>query len=312
MIEEVLRKLTEGTTPSAVQVSHLAGLTSADLPSLRSGWTELVPARRRAILGVALQLAEDDVQLDFTTLFRVCLKDSDPAVRARAVEGLWEDEEYRTADTLTVLLRQDPDEGVRIAAALGLARFAVLAEVGSLYRPSATRVREALLAAVQDSAESLEVQRRALESLGAFDNDTVAGLILLAYNHPSERMRASAVYAMGRSADERWLTTILREFDSEIDEIRFEAIRAAGSIENPRAVLPLIAVLDDSDSEIRLAAIGSLGEIGGDVARKALERCVKGQDAAMRDAATEALQELDLGDDPLTIRPFTDNSSPST
>ena len=88
MIEEALRKLAEGTGPSAVQVSNLAGLTSADLPSLRTGWIELAPERRRAILGVAIQLAEDDVQLDFTTLFRLCLNDSDPAVRARASASL--------------------------------------------------------------------------------------------------------------------------------------------------------------------------------------------------------------------------------
>ncbi len=311
MIEEVVRKLAEGATPSAVQVSRLAGLASADVPVLRTTWTELAPDRRRAVLSLAIQLAEDDVQLDFTTLFRACLKDPDAAVRARAVEGLWEDEEFRTADSLALLLRKDPDEGVRIAAALGLSRFAVSAEVGSLYAPSASRVREALFAAVSDPSETAEVKRRALESLGAFSDESVAPLILAAYRNPNPKMKASAIYAMGRSADERWLPTVLLEIDNENDELRFEAVRAAGLIESPRAVVPLITALEDPDSEVRLAAIGALGEIGGDVARKALEQCAKGPDPAMRDAAVDALAELDLVGDPLTIRPFTDDTSAS-
>jgi HEAT repeat protein len=310
VIEEIMSKLAEGSAPSAVQVSRLAGRAPSEIPTIQLALRALPAERRRAVLGVAVQLAEDDVQLDFSALFRAGLKDADAAVRTRAVEGLWEDEEFRTADALAVLLRNDPDAGVRTAAALGLARFAVLAEVGTLYAPAAARVRQALLAAASDPAETLDVQRRSLESLGAFSGDDVSTLIDRGYGNPSDAMRASAVYAMGRSADERWLATVLHEFDNEGAEMRFEAVRAAGSIGSPRAVVPLIAVLEDVDSEVRLAAIGALGEIGGDVARKALEQCVRGEDLAMRDAAAEALAELDLGDDPLSVRPFTSDSSP--
>lgn len=311
MIEEIVGKLGEGSSPSAVQVSHLAGLAPSDIPSIQTALCELAPERRRAVLGVAVQLVEDDVQLDFSSLFRACLTDADAAVRTRAVEGLWEDEEFRTADSLAVLLREDPDAGVRTAAALGLARFAILAEVGSLFAPAAARVRKALLAASTDPSESVDVRRRSLESLGAFGGADVAALIDAGYHHLSENMRASAVYAMGRNSDERWLPLVLREFDSEFDEMRFEAVRASGSIGSPRSVVPLIAVLEDDDSEVRLAAIGALGEIGGDVARRALEQCARGQDPAMREAAADALAELDLGDDPLTVRPFASDSGSS-
>jgi HEAT repeat protein len=311
VIAEILRKLGEGVTPSAVQASHLAGLSSAEFAEAQFAWAGLPPERRRAIVALAVQLAENDVQLDFSTFFKWCLKDSDAAVRAKAVEGLWEDEEFRTADILATLVRNDSDEAVRIAAALALARFAVMAEVGTLYAPTAGRVRHALVESVQDPDETLEVRRRSLEALGALSGDAVVDLIENGYRDPSDKMRASAVYAMGRNADDHWLPTILRELESENAEMRFEAARAAGALENQRAVVPLITVLDDDDGEVRLAAIGALGEIGGDVARKALEQCARAKDPAIREAAADALSALDLAGDPLSIRPFTNDSTPT-
>jgi HEAT repeat protein len=311
LIDEIMRKLSEGATPSAVQASHLAGLSTSEIADGQAAWAALAPERRRAVVALAVQLAENDVQLDFSAFFKACMKDQDAAVRAKAVEGLWEDEEFRTADILAGLLRCDPDEAVRSAAAMALARFAVLAELGRLYAPSAERVRVALLASVQDAAETLEVRRRSLEAVGAFSSDPVPVLIEQGYRDLSEKMRASAVYAMGRNADDRWLSDILRELESDDAEMRFEAARAAGSLENPRAVVPLIAILDDPDSEVRLAVIGALGEIGGDVARKALEQCARGKDPATREAASDALGELDLAGDPLTLRPFTNDSTPT-
>src|SRR5258708_15932580 len=115
---------------------------------------------------------------------------------------------------------------------------------------------------------------------------------------------------MGGPANDRWLPDVLRELESDDPEMRFEAARAAGSLESPRAVVPLITILDDPDSEVRLAAIGALGEIGGDVARKALEQCARGKDTAMREAADAAFGGADLVGDPLSLRPFTNDSTP--
>src|SRR5579884_998932 len=178
MVREVISKLAnEGTAPSAVEVARLSGLASENAADFRDAWGQLSPDRRRAVLQVAVQLAENDVELDFSAVFKVCLSDPDEGVRATAIEGLWEDEEFRTADQLARMLRSDPSEAVRAAAALGLARFAVLAELGSLYKPSADRVRKALEESATDSSESIEVRRRAIESLGAFGDEVVASLI---------------------------------------------------------------------------------------------------------------------------------------
>ena len=135
-------------------------------------------------MSLAVDLAEHDVQLDFTTIFKAALGDPDATVRATAIDGLWEDDEFRTADQLARILRHDPDERVRVAAALALARFAILAETGSLYAPSAGRVRTALLGATTDESETFEVRRRSLEAVGALSDPTVVDLIANAYANP--------------------------------------------------------------------------------------------------------------------------------
>jgi len=309
VIDEVVSKLGEGDSPSAVQVGQLSGLAPGESSAFFAEWAKLPAERRRAVLRVALQLAEDSVEMDFGTVFKACLSDSDPNVRATAIEGLWEDEEFRTADRLAKMLRNDADEGVRVAAALSLARFALLGEIGSLYKSAAERVHAALFAAATDQTESVEVRRRAIEAVGVLEDSDVEALLEASYRDDNPKMRASAVYAMGRSGDERWLPTILKEMESDEPEFRFEAARAAGQLDSPRVVVPLINLLKDDDLEVQLAAIGALGEVGGDLARKALLQCIRGNDSALREAAKEALTQLDLDSDPLTTSPFLDDST---
>lgn len=311
MIDTVLKKLAEGKTPSAVEVAHLSALSPAEVAGFRAGWTALSPERREAVLRLAIELSENDVVLDFGEIFKIALDDPEPLVRVAGIEGLWEDDDYRIADRMTALLRQDSDERVRVAAALGLARFATLAEEGLLAASAANRLRAALFAAAQDRQEPLDVRRRVIEALGALDDARVAGLIEAAYADPDPKMRASAMYAMGRTVDERWLPIILGELESDNAEFRFEAARAAGLIGSGRALVPLITRLDDEDLEVRLAAIGALGEIGGDVARKALQRCAKSEEEVVRDAANEVLDEMDLDADPLSIAPFLNDNTPT-
>jgi HEAT repeat protein len=310
MIQNVLQKLAEANgSPPAVEVARLSGLSPSDVATFREAWGAIPPVRRRAILQMAVELAENDVEMDFGDVFKACLGDPDETVRAVAIEGLWEDEEFRTADQLATMLRHDTAEVVRVAAALGLAQFALLAEQGKLYAPSAKRVREALVAAATDFGETIDVRRRAIEALGVFSDRATADLIGAAYTDADPKMRASAVYAMGRSCDERWLETILRELESESPEMRYEAARAAGELGSERAIVPLITLLEDEDLEVRLAAVGSLGDIGGDIARKALQRCAQSENAAVRSAAIDALGELDLTADPLSISPFLRDST---
>ena len=40
-----------------------------------------------------IEMAEDNLDADFNSLFRLSLKDEDAEVRAKAIEGLWESDD---------------------------------------------------------------------------------------------------------------------------------------------------------------------------------------------------------------------------
>jgi HEAT repeat protein len=108
-------------------------------------------------------------------------------------------------------------------------------------------------------------------------------------------MQASALFAMGRSADPYWRKILLQELDNPNPELRFEAARACGELEVSAAVPHLARIVaDDPDQEVREAAVWALGHIGGQQARDILEACVQGDDEALSEAAAEALEEIDL------------------
>jgi hypothetical protein len=244
-----------------------------------------------------VDLAEDNVDLDFGTVLTWCLEDASEHVRERAVEGLWENETPAHARRLLTLLRDDPSGQVRAAAASSLSRFAFMAEMEELDDEQAERVRGGLSAAVNDTEQPLEVRRRALESAGFFSgDDTVQRQIQRAYESNEQLLKESALVAMGRSMLDRWLPAIGRELGSPSPALRYEAARAAGEMaEEARTLVPKLASLStDDDSEVAGAAIWALGQIGGAAAKRALQQLSKSSDEVRSQAAAEALTELNM------------------
>jgi HEAT repeat protein len=112
-----------------------------------------------------------------------------------------------------------------------------------------------------------------LESLGPYASDPeIASLITEAFDSDDHGLRCSALYAMGRSQDSRWLPQLLAELESEEPEIRFEAARAAGLLGSADALPVLLQAGRDDDPEVRHVAISAIGQIGGRGAVRALER----------------------------------------
>lgn len=281
----------------------LSGLTAAQLGnSFAQAWAKSPAERRRAVTSNLVELAEDNFELDFTEVFKLCLRDPDAQVRVHAIEGLWENRERGLAETLLRMLREDPAEPVRTAAANSLGRYTYLVEMGQLDAATAQKVRDGLLAAIHDAAEVLDVRRRALEALAYISSDPlVHDIIATAYADPHPKMKASALFAMGRNCDARWLPTLLAELDSPSPEMRYDAACACGELEEAQAVPYLIPLLDDLDWEVQLAAVQALGRIGGDDAQRALGRCLRRGDEKLAAAAQEALTELSFGEDPLSF-----------
>lgn len=276
----------------------LSHLMPEEMALFREAWPEVKVERRRGIIRSLVEIAESHVGTDFSAIFRFCLGDEDEIVRVQAVEGLWEDEDLSLIGHLLHLLENDPSSLVRAAAATSLGRFVLLGELGEIEAAPALKVQDALFRAIQDEHETLEVQRRAVESIAYSGGAEVIDIIEEAYSHEDEKMRVSAVFAMGRNLDPCWNKFLLRELDSPNPEMRYEAACACGEMENPDAVPHLARlVARDPDPEVKEAAIWALGSIGGEEARRILTEISASEDESLREAAIEALENLDFSSD---------------
>jgi HEAT repeat protein len=280
-------------------ISALSNPTRQNVAAFVQTWAQLPAELRRRAAQMMVELAEENIELDFNPLFRHLLNDGDARVRALGIEGLWEDEDPALVKPLVGFLRSDPDARVRAVAADALGRFALLAEYNRLPKsPHAEMICDALFAAIDSEREDLTVRCRAVEALGYSSRAGIREAIAAAYQDDAAEMRASAIAAMGHTADSYWGKTAAQELDSPDPRMRYYAARAMGELEFRAAVPRLIEMLDDSDREVQGVAIAALGQIGGKEAKAALQRVAASDDEAARELAEEALQELQFASDP--------------
>lgn len=291
--EALLEKLaTSDELPAQALLYRLSDLDADRAARLREMWPRLSITLRRELVSQLVEMAEADFTLNFDAVFRVAMNGEDAEVRTTAIEGLWEDQDVRLVPRLAERLREDEAASVRAAAAESLGRFILLGELEKIRPKPRTIAYEALLDAYQSSDERSEVRRRALESLAYVGNKTVIASIREAYASSREKVRISAVFAMGRSADSRWDEQVRSELFSPNPEMRYEAARACGELQLSEAVSSLEDLTSDADIEVQQAALWALGQIGGDKAREILEYHCRLENEALRSAAEAALREL--------------------
>ena len=285
---------------SAAQLASLSNLDREDLPRLREIWPEINSDRKRRILEQLTELAEDNVDLNFERVFKLGLEDEDGPLRAQSIRGLYEYEGRDIIPTLATLLREDPDMEVRRECAIALGRFALEAELDRLPEADREAIREVLTESTEDANEEEEVRAKAIEALGALSGEETDNLIESIYAEDSLSLKIAAVDAMGRSCNDLWLPTVLRELGHRAPIMRHAAAFAAGEIAEEEAVAPLQrTAIQDQDREVRLAAIHALGEIGGARAKVALKTVLFEGNDEDREAVEETIRELSLQDDPL-------------
>jgi len=302
-METYLKELADSTHPLGVaKLVNLSHLTPDEVSAFQDAWRDADTQRRRQVIDQLIELAEDNVELDFDSVFRTGLTDSDAEVRRSSIRGLWEYEERDLIPMLVDLLLTDCDQEVRAEAALALGRYALKAEFEEIRASDADMVDDALRKAIDDRGQGMEVRARALEAVGVRTQPWVTQLIEDAYSGDQARLRVSALHAMGRSCDSRWLSTLLRELESDDAETRYEAATACGSLGDESAVHNLLPLLDDDDAEVQEATIQALGQIGGRDAKRALESCLTHLEERVRDAAVAALAVVDFGEDPLAFK----------
>ncbi len=301
--EEYLEELTDGSVRLKTSgLMRLSGLTPEDALAFARFWPEIDVRRRRRVVQELVDLEEDNVELNFAAVFFRGLEDEDAEVRLESVRGLGEYEGTNLIDPLLRLLEADESAAVRAEAALALGRFVMLSEEGRLRELYFREVESGLQRVLAKGDEVEEVRARALEAIGAYDGGWVRQAIREAYESGVRRLKVSAVHAMGRSCEVRWLPLLVRELNNEEAEIRYEAAVACGSLGEEKAVPHLVMLLSDTDEEVRQASISALGEIGGLEARNALSELKQNPSPPVREAALAALAEIDFEEDPLSFR----------
>lgn len=297
---------------NADQVPHrhlprLSNLSAEELNTLQGRWPEAPTERRQRVARALLQLAEDNLDLNFRDVFLYLLEDADEQVRIAAIEGLWDDESSVQLERLLQITAQDASTQVRQQAILALGRFAYQVETTSYLESYRELLLNLLLGLLQDDSVPLNLRRRAIESVSYLGQaPEVEQAIDQAYHHPERKMRISAVRAMGRHMASRWHACVERELTNQDPEMRYEAAYASGELGNPDLVDHLAPLLEDDDHEVARAAIWALGEIGGKRAHRLLDKCLKRQEADIRMAAKEALHTLRFFQDPLESSQFFD------
>lgn len=298
-LDEVITILKNEDAPlNAKAIYGLSDLSEEAKALLYAEWGAIPTARRRLLVERLSETSETNFEMDFSAVFRLALTDLDPSIRHIGIEASWIDESPELLNRLMPMAAVDTSPDVRAAAAGALGRFILQGELDA-FDPSLARQAQNLAIKLYKTEKDIHIRRRALEAISNSSREEVTEMIREAYANPHSAMKVSAVFAMGRSYDERWSPIVLHELTSDNPEMRFEAVRACGELELTAGVPLLAQMLDeDEDREILDMAIWSLGEIGGSEAISLLEtmseRAAHEEDEALAEAVDEALANANL------------------
>jgi HEAT repeat protein len=273
-------------------IYRLSDLEESDLETLKQVWSKVEIWRRQALLEDIEEINANDTLLSFLNLCRFATTDDDAKVRLHAVRTLWEYEDAGLIPLFIKLVERDNDAGVRAAAASALGEFVYSGELEKIPPKTLETIEETLLKVVQSTDEPF-VRRAALESLGYSSREEVTPLVETAFASKDKKWVASALFAMGRSANLAWQPQVMEKLESSLPLVRSEAARAAGELEISEATPVLLELLDDPDENTRLASIWSLSQIGGEGVQEALERMYEeAEDEQEIEALETALENL--------------------
>ena len=294
-IKQIIDDLLDPTTPfPARNLYRLSDLDSTDLDQIASTWADIAVWRKRSLLEDISNLSEKDTLLSFEEICLMATGDEDAEVRFKAVKALQIYENPHLVDTFIHLLLNDSDENVRAEAAGALGRFVYLGEIEKFDQKKLGEIEEHLLTCCR-SNQSQKIRRQALESLGYSSRVEVKQLIENAYNTDNKDWISSALFAMGRSADNYWNSHVIKMLENKIPTIRCEAARAAGELEIIESAPLLIELIDDPDEETRLVSIIALSQVGGTELLDLFENLLSESESTQSIEALEmAIENLDF------------------
>jgi HEAT repeat protein len=267
--------------------------------AVREVWPRVAVERRISLLSDLELAMESDSLLSFDTLAKFALNDDEPNVRSQAISLLWESDDPAYLDILVEILDTDPSTLVQVSAAAGLGRFVLMGELDEI-PPRLHKLAISSLRESQTGELSKDVQQEILKSLAYTGSTEVNRQIEQAHADPDPTWKLAAVIAMGRTADERWESKVLKEMDSNITAIQNEAVKAAGEIELETARIPLLDMLESgiSDFELRLHVIWALARIGGEDVKESIQALLdEADDEEEIDVIEMALEHLEFSEE---------------
>jgi HEAT repeat protein len=282
----------------ARHLHRFSDLPPVELKIMKKVWPKVASHRKHTLLEDLEDLAETDKLTSFDDLAHDLLADHDPEVRTRAIRLLWESEDVKLVPVYLKMLNEDKDVETRAAAANALGQFVYLGELEKIPAEMKKQIEDQLLATATSSEKAL-VRRRSLESLGYSGREEVNPLIEAAYHEKEPDWMASALFAMGRSCDERWKKQVLSQLHAPSEDIRSEAIHAAGELELKSARPTLLDLLnDEEDLELRRELILALSRIGGEGVLAKLEELLEiEEDDEEADFIEESMDALSFTED---------------
>lgn len=280
-------------------LAEFSDIEPASLKSLLEAWPRIESDRKLLLLDQLNTLASEDTLVSFDDLGRALLTDSEAQVRIRAMRLLVEYEDTRLVPAYIDILTKDSHVSVRAEAASTLGIFVQLGEFDHIPDEMHHQIEDVLLEVLNGEDDPI-VRRHALEALGFSSRDEVPVLIESSFNRQNPDWKASALFAMGRSSDERWEEHVLHLMVSEDQAIRLAAVQASGELGLELASPLLLRLLEEEfDDAIAGAAIWSLSQIGGEDVRlylqNLLDNVVDDDDQAA--LLEEALDNLDFTED---------------
>ncbi|MBI2757509.1 MAG: HEAT repeat domain-containing protein [Chloroflexi bacterium] len=298
-IHKIIDDLLDGRKELARRsLQEFSDIDPASLKTLMEAWPRIQPDRKRLLLEELYSLASDDTLVSFDDFARSMLADPDSQVRAGAIRLLDECEDVKLVPAFIKILTNDDSAETRAEASSSLGKFVQLGELEEISRKAQRQVEDALLAKV-NSDDQLLVRRNALEALGYSSRTEVATVIESAYHRENPDWQASALFAMGRSADERWEDHVLSSLLDEIDIVRLAAVKAAGELGLESAQPVLFRLLEEEeDDDIAAAAVWSLSQIGGEDVRIYIQNLIdQSEDDEQVEFFEEALENLFFTED---------------
>lgn len=279
-------------------LQQFSDMGDLELKTLRDVWSRVGLSRKLSLLEELETLAESDTLVNFDDFGKAILDDPDSTVRGRAIRLLKETDDVKLVPVFISILNHDADVHTRAEAAAALGLFVDLGELEEIPENAYHQTEDALLVAANGN-DDVKVRRRALESLGFSSRPEVTTLIESAFHREDPAWQASALFAMARSADNRWNADVLASLSNENRNVREAAVEAAGQLSIKEAGPILITMLEEEeDDEVTSALIWSLSQIGGEDARIYIENLLdQTEDEEQIEFLEEALENLAFTED---------------